>query len=151
MKFPLLRGFIYYGMGIGFIGFCVFNIGLLTSLIFPKLTFEIGFICLAISLITCIKSILNGRSIHLKKIHLTSQKINKDISLIFISDVHLGSNSKQHLEKICNKIDGLEYDYLLIGGDLFDTSAFNAEDLNPLKAIQTTNITLKIIRKKLPN
>ncbi|MDC1381886.1 metallophosphoesterase [Candidatus Puniceispirillum sp.] len=135
-KSPLLRGFIYYGMGIGFIGFCVFNIGLLTSLIFPKLALEIGFICLFISSITCVKSISNGRSIHLKKICLTSQKINQDINLIFISDVHLGSNSKQHFEKICNKIDGLKYDCLLIGGDLFDSSAFDAGDLNPIKAIQ---------------
>ena len=133
---PLLRGFIYYGMGIGFIGFCVFNTGLLTSLIFPKITLEIGFFCLVISSITCVKSILNGRSIHLKKIHLTSKKIKKDINLIFISDVHLGSNSKKHLEKICDKIIGLKYDYLLIGGDLFDSSAFDSEDLNPIKAIR---------------
>ena len=135
-KSSLLRGVIYYGMGIGFIGFCVFNIGLLTSLIFPKLAFEIGFICLFISSITVVKSISNGRSIHLKKINLTSQKINQDINLVFISDIHLGSNSKQHFEKICNKIDGLEYDCLLIGGDLFDSNAFDAGDLSPVKAIQ---------------
>jgi predicted MPP superfamily phosphohydrolase len=133
---PLLSEPIYYGMGIGFIGFFVFNIGLLTSLILPDFTFEIGVICLVFFVITCIKSILNGQQIHLKKIHITSPKIKENYTIVFFSDVHLGSNSKQHLVKICRKIDTLDFDHLLIGGDLFDSSAFDAEDLNPLKAFQ---------------
>ena len=48
----------------------------------------------------------------------------------------MGPGPKQHLEKICDKIDVLDYDSLLIGGDLFDSSAFKVEDLNPLKVIQ---------------
>jgi uncharacterized protein len=132
----LLRGFIYYGMGLGFIGFCLFNIGLIASMIAPKFTLEIGLGCLILFVFTCFKSILNGRKIHLKHIHFSSPKIKNPHNIIFISDIHLGSNPKSHLEGICEKINGLTYDYLLIGGDLFDSSTFEAEDLEPLKTIQ---------------
>ena len=134
-KSPLLSVPIYYGMGIGFIGFCVFNLGLLASLAMPESTFEIGLVCLVVSVIACVKSILNGHQIHLKTLHITSPKITRHYNLVFISDIHLGSNPKLHLEKMCQKIDGLDYEQLLIGGDLYDSSAFEADDLMPLKAI----------------
>ena len=135
-KSPLLSAPIYYGMGIGFIGFCVFNLGLLAALAMPESTFEIGLVCLVVSVIACVKGILNGHQIHLKTLHITSLKITQHYNLVFISDIHLGSNPQQHLENICTKIDGLDYDYLLIGGDLYDSSAFEAEDVMPLTAIQ---------------
>ena len=135
-KSPLLSAPIYYGMGIGFIGFCVFNLGLLAALAMPESTFEIGLVCLVVSVIACVKGILNGHQIHLKTLHISSPKITQNYNLVFISDIHLGSNPQQHLEKICTKIDGLDYDYLLIGGDLYDSSAFEAEDVMPLTAIQ---------------
>ena len=135
-KSPLLSAPIYYGMGIGFIGFCVFNLGLLAALAMPESTFEIGLVCLVVSVIACVKGILNGHQIHLKTLHISSPKITQHYKLVFISDIHLGSNPQQHLENICTKIDGLDYDYLLIGGDLYDSSAFEAEDIMPLTAIQ---------------
>ena len=135
-KSPLLSAPIYYGMGIGFIGFCVFNLGLLAALTMPESTFEIGLVCLVVSVIACVKGILNGHQIHLKTLHISSPKITQHYKLVFISDIHLGSNPQQHLENMCTKIDGLDYDYLLIGGDLYDSSAFEAEDVMPLTAIQ---------------
>ena len=135
-KSPLLSVPIYYGMGIGFIGFFVFNLGLLATLVIPEFTFEIGLVCLVVFVILCVKGILNGRHISLKTLHISSPKITQNYNLVFISDIHLGSNPKQHLENICTKIDGLDYDYLLIGGDLYDSSAFEAVDVMPLRAIQ---------------
>ena len=93
----LLSGAIYYGMGIGFIAFWVFNAGLLLSLLLPDFIVEIGLICLVMSVIVCVRAIFNGEGVELKTIHLTSPKIERKHSLIFISDIHLGSNSKRHL------------------------------------------------------
>ena len=132
----LLSGVIYYGMGIGFIAFWVLNIGLLVSVLMPDFAAEIGLICLVISMITCAKAILNGNRIALKTIQLTSPKIKRKYNLIFVSDIHLGSNPKRHLERICDKIHGLSYDHLLIGGDLFDSSAFDTADINALITIK---------------
>ena len=133
----LLSGVIYYGMGIGFIAFWVLNIGLLVSVLLPGFSIEIGLIGLVISMLVCVKAILSGNSIALETIHLTSPKIERKYNLIFISDIHLGSNPKRHLERICDQIHRLKYDHLLIGGDLFDSSAFNDDDLNLLKALET--------------
>ncbi len=132
----LLSGAIYYGMGIGFITFWVFNVGLVLSLLLPAFAMEIGLICLVISVIACFKAILNGKSVELKTIHLTSPKIERHHNLIFISDIHLGSNSKRHLEKICDKINQVNYEYLLIGGDLFDSNAFEPDDLDLFKTMK---------------
>ena len=133
---PLLGGVIHYGMGIGFIGFWLFNLGLIVSLALPSNNLEIGLVCSFITIVICVRSCVNGNRIYIKNINLTSPKIDRPIEIVFISDVHLGSNSKQHLEKICRKISQLDYQYLLIGGDLFDSSAFKTSDLCPLKRIK---------------
>ena len=132
----LLRGLIYYGMGIGFIGFWLFNLGLIVSLALPSKNLEIGLTCSFMTMFISVISFLNGSYVHIKNINFTSPKIDRPIEIVFISDVHLGSNSKQHLEEICRKISQLDYEYLLIGGDLFDTSAFQISDLYPLKMIR---------------
>jgi len=55
---------------------------------------------------------------------------------VFISDVHLGSNPDSSLRKIVNKINKTNYDFLLIGGDLIDSSAFNLKNLSIFKSIK---------------
>ena len=57
-----------------------------------------------------------------------------------MSDVHLGSNPRSHLEKICMIINKLDFDFLLVGGDLFDSSSFNTNDLFPLKRNKIPNL-----------
>ena len=78
----------------------------------------------------------NARKVILKKITVKSSKINRNYNIIFISDVHLGTNTSKHLSKILNKIQTLEYDFLLIGGDLIDSSSFKLNDLNLLNNIK---------------
>jgi len=74
--------------------------------------------------------------INLKSIKIISSKVDEQIRLVFISDTHLGSNPKKHLEKILLKIKNLEFNFLLIGGDFIDSSSFNLDDLNILKNIK---------------
>jgi len=73
--------------------------------------------------------------IDLKSIKILSSKVDEQIRIIFISDTHLGSNSKKHLEKILLKIKELEFDFLLIGGDFIDSSSFDLADLDILRNI----------------
>ena len=65
---------------------------------------------------------------------------NQHTKFLFISDVHLGTNPISHLQKILNKIKDLQYDFILIGGDLIDSSSFNLSELLILKK----NINKKI-------
>ena len=61
--------------------------------------------------------------------------VNKSINFIFISDVHIGSNHPSSLKKLVSKINELDFSFLIIGGDLIDSSAFKIYDLNEIKKI----------------
>jgi len=123
-------------MGVGFISFWVVNLGLLVGNFYPMTFPTLGSVCFSSIIIITLFSLINGRLINLKSIKISSSKIDKEIRLIFISDTHLGSNSKKHLEKIYLKIKDLKFDLLLIGGDFIDSSSFNLDDLDILKNIR---------------
>jgi len=124
-------------MGIGFISFWIVNIVLLIdNFIYPTSPLVLGVICFFLIFIITVYSLINGRLINLKSIKILSSKVDEQIRLVFISDTHMGSNSKKHLEKILLKIKDLEFDFLLIGGDFIDSSSFDLDDLDILKNIK---------------
>ena len=131
-----LRRFIYYGMGLGFLAFWIFNLGFLSALFLPEWKAEIGIAACVLFAGVSSYSIYQGTSLKTKQLTFHSPKITDPQKLIFISDVHIGSNPKSHLEKICYAIQQMEYDALLIGGDLFDSSAFQPDELSPLRTIE---------------
>ncbi len=133
----LIRSFIHNGMGLGFIGFWVFNIGLLFSIFQKDYKYEIGCSSFFVFFLLSLHGLIQGRLIKLKVLKFESAKINAAAKFLFLSDVHLGSNPRSHLEKICTTIEKLDFDFLLIGGDLFDSSSFNSKDLIPLKRIKS--------------
>ena len=130
-----IKLFVNEGMGIGFISFWVVNLGLLVDNFYSINSPALGVICFLSIIIITIYSLINGRFINLKSIKIISLKVDEEIRLMFISDTHLGSNSKKHLEKILIKIKDLEFDLLLIGGDFIDSSSFDLDDLDILKNI----------------
>ena len=133
--FPLIKLFVNEGLGIGFISFWVVNLGLLIDNFYSISSASLGLVCLSSIILIIIYSLINARFISLKSISILSSKIDEQIRLLFISDTHLGSNSKKHLEKILITIKALEFDLLLIGGDFIDSSSFNLNDLDILKKI----------------
>ena len=122
-------------MGAGFIGFWVVNLGLLVNVFYPETNPFLGLICILAILTITITSLVEGKSLYIKKLEIFSTKVEKEIRLIFISDTHLGSNSKDHLKKIISKVQSLEFDLLLIGGDFIDSGSFDLDDLDLLKAV----------------
>ena len=118
-----LRVFVYEGMGIGFISFWIVTIAYFSSKIILIDSQIIGIVALVIILLLSLISFYYGNKVYLKKIDLTSHKIKDNVSFVFISDIHLGSNSERHLLKIINEINRCEIDFLLIGGDLIDSSS----------------------------
>ena len=134
--FKPLKIFVYEGLGIGFISFLIISISLLINSFSSISQKSIGVMSLIIIMAISIYGMLNARRVLLKKITIKSSKINKNYNIIFISDVHLGTNTSRHLSKILNKIKTLEYDFLLIGGDLIDSSSFKLNDLNLFNKIK---------------
>ena len=128
-----LKIFIYEGMGIGFISFWIVTTAIIINGIFNVHSYYLGLLSLSIILILSLISFFFGSKIYLKNIYIKSNKIKTDVSFVFISDVHLGSNSIVHLKKIILKLKNKNYDFLLIGGDLIDSSSF---DISTLKIIK---------------
>ena len=130
------RFLVYQAMGIGFISF---NVSLPTYLIhlFTSInSFYLGLFCITLIFLLTSISLYNGRTIKEKKVKVYSSKVKKNYKFIFISDVHLGSNSVIYLKKIIKRIEDIKYDVLIIGGDLVDLSSFKIEYLETFKTVK---------------
>lgn len=128
-----LRMFVYEGMGIGFISFWIVTIAYFFSKIILINSQMIGIVALVIILLLSLVSFYYGNKVFSKKINLVSNKIRNKISFVFISDIHLGSNSERHLLKIIKEIKKYKIDFILIGGDLIDSSSAPIESLQHFK------------------
>ena len=129
----LLKLFVNEGIGIGFISFYITTLSLIFSFLLTKHHSQIGYVSIFLIIFITIYSYLNGRKVKLKFIKLNSDLFKTKSKVIFISDLHLGTNSIQHLNKIFNLITKVNYDFLLIGGDLIDSSEFKISDLEIFK------------------
>ncbi len=129
----LLKLFVNEGIGIGFISFNITTLSLIFSFLMTSHYSQIGYISIFLIIFITIYSYLNGRKVKLKFIRLNSDLFKTKSKVIFISDLHLGTNSIQHLNKIFNLITKINYDFLLIGGDLIDSSEFKLSDLEIFK------------------
>ena len=137
-----LRLFVYEGMGVGFISFWVSSFALICNAVFDVGPPVLGMFSLVAIGLLVLYSVFNGRSIVVKTIEIVSPKVSENVSLAFISDVHLGSNSERYLETICEKIKSLDCELLLIGGDFIDSSSF---DLAGLKSLEQFDMPILFI------
>ena len=133
--FKPLQIFVYEGMGIGFISLAVVCLGIIFNFLTDIKELNIGISCLTLILLISIFGLIKGRKLYVKNIQLSSSNIKQELNFIFISDIHLGTNKINHLLNILKKIKNIKYDFILIGGDLIDSSSFDLKNLNILKSI----------------
>ena len=79
-----------------------------------------------------------GFSHHLsiKPHEITSQKVSRPYRIAQISDVHIGSRQGGYMRRIVNRLNELGPDFVVITGDLIDSSRVDYEALESLKTIQ---------------
>ena len=119
-----IKIFVYEGFGIGTVSF---------FLILPLIAFEyfkiissynLAIFFFFIQIPTIIYGYINSKKIKIKKLSLNSELVDKSFKFVFISDVHIGSNHPSLLKKIVSEIIKLDPSFLIIGGDLIDSSSF---------------------------
>ena len=137
-----LRFFIFEGMGIGFISFWVVTFFYILSFFMSHYSYLFGLLSLFVIFILTLISFFYGSKIFTKELNINSHKLQKKHSFIFISDIHLGSNNKKHLIKIISKIKNFEFNFILIGGDLIDSSK---ADLNSLTEFKQLNCPIYFV------
>ena len=130
-----IKIFVYEGFGIGTVSF---------FLILPLIAFEylkivssykLAIFFFFIQIPTIIYGYINSKKTKIKNLSLNSELVEKSFKFVFISDVHIGSNHPSSLKKIVSEIIKLDPSFLIIGGDLIDSSSFKIEDLKEFKKL----------------
>ena len=80
--------------------------------------------------------IVEAQLFRVKHIKIKSKKVSSGINIVFISDIHYGKFYLfNRLEKIVNRINMLEPDIILVGGDLFENSKDSKVNLKKLEVL----------------
>jgi len=95
------------------------------------------FYCFIILMAICILwSLIEAQLYIIKKVEIKSKKLNKDIKIVFISDIHYGNYyTASRLRRIISSINALTPDIIIIGGDYLyngKKSKFNKKFLEEL-------------------
>jgi hypothetical protein len=92
---------------------------------------------LVIATILIMYSYHHAKYVFVHSFSLTSSKITKKYTFIQLSDIHIGSNGKHEVERILEKLTHIDYDFVVITGDLIDEDYATYEALEPLSNITT--------------
>ncbi|TDT70473.1 hypothetical protein EV215_1018 [Hypnocyclicus thermotrophus] len=91
-------------------------------------------------------SYINNKIIKLKKYRVFSKKIKKEYKILFFSDLHLSElTNKNKIKRIIKKIKEIDFDFILIGGDILDYD-YKLIDKNIIFLLKET---IKEISKKV--
>ena len=131
----LIKLFVYEGMGIGTISLFIVIFILATSLVINISDNQKIFIYFLTFFPSIIYGFINAKNLSVKQIKFSHSKIKKNLSFVFLSDIHIGSNSIKVLKRIVPLINQQNPSFVLIGGDLIDSSSFKIQDLDEMKNI----------------
>lgn len=97
---------------------------------------SIAFTVMLVALILVVIALVASHLLHVKKVSLHSAKIKKAVTVIQISDVHIGSRGGRFMDRIVTAISKLSPDIVVITGDLIDSSAVTSAQLSALKKLK---------------
>ncbi|MEH6570224.1 MAG: metallophosphoesterase [Halioglobus sp.] len=78
-------------------------------------------------------SVLNAYSPSIVKVKITSRKLNSPLRFAQITDVHIGSRSAEFLERVIDRVNTVDADFLCITGDFVDAPGIDEEQLSALR------------------
>ena len=96
----------------------------------------VGFIALIVWAAMCAYGVFCATAIKTVLLHFKSTRLSQKHTLVQISDVHIGSRSKQFMQRVVDKCNSHQVDGVFITGDLLDSSNVTADDLRPLADLQ---------------
>lgn len=95
-----------------------------------------GIIALLVWLTLCVYSVYCANAIKTIPLNFRSKAIRKKHKFVQISDVHIGSRSKQFMRRVVALCNSHQPDGIFITGDLLDSSSVTADELRPLADLQ---------------
>ena len=96
----------------------------------------VGLVTLAAWAVALLVGIYAVTKIREAPLTLVNPLLDKNYRLVHISDVHVGSRSKQFLHKVIDQVASHKPDAVMITGDLLDLSHVDQHHLEPLSRLQ---------------
>ena len=129
-----LQRAVYLWMGLGFLLLCVVvPVHLLRLLGLPDgaaaLVLAAAYVPLAAW------SIVNAHRIEVRRMELSSSRLDRPMRLVQVSDIHVGSRGPGFLPRIVRRVNGLGPDAVLVTGDLIDLMKLPGDALDPIGAL----------------
>ncbi len=131
-----IKFFVYEGFGIGTVSFFLILPLLAIDYLNILSNYKLVIFFFTLQIPSIIYGYINSKKIKIKNLSLKSELIDKSLKFVFISDVHIGSNYPSSLKKIVSSIIELDPNFLIIGGDLIDSSSFKIDDLKEFRKLK---------------
>ena len=129
-----LQRAIYLWVGLAFLLLCVVApVHLLRLIGLPEVAAAL--LLAAVWVPLALWSIVNAHRIEVRRIELSSPKLDRPVRLVQISDIHVGSRGPGFLPRIVRRVNALEPDAVLVTGDLIDLMQLPADALDAIGAL----------------
>ncbi len=133
-----LRYGVVHWMGISFVFASVASAWELLRLVLPVADADAVPWLLLISVILVLLAIAASHHLRVRRVEIPSAKVRRPLRVVQISDVHIGSRRGGFMARIVARINRLQPDYVVITGDLIDSSAVEIEALASLADLDGT-------------
>jgi len=131
-----LRYLVVHWMGISFVFACL-------TLVFEAVRWftaypasSIALAVVAIGSLCTLVAVLLSHHLAVKHHKIHSHKIDRGYRIVHISDVHIGSRQSGFMRRIVNKVNALKPDFIVVTGDLIDSSSVDFDALEPISRLQ---------------
>lgn len=133
--YKLLKPLAYYWMILGMALFGVAVIGFFMQKTFSFSHKKTFWGIIIVTLLFGLSSGINGQRIIVKELVLPADNIIREYNFVHITDLHAGSTDVKHAQKVVNKINPLNPEFMVITGDFIDEFFVGPEDVAPFKQI----------------
>ncbi|NKB63282.1 MAG: hypothetical protein GKR95_14565 [Gammaproteobacteria bacterium] len=105
-------------------------------LVVPTSDLVLGYGVMITATLAVIGAIAFSHHLSVKKHKISSEKLERSYRIAQISDVHIGSRQEGFMGRIVSKLNALEPDFVVITGDLIDSSAVGYQALSSLRELE---------------
>jgi len=93
-----------------------------------------------VALVLILFAVVMSHHLSVRQLSIRSPKLERDYRIVQISDVHIGSRQKGFMRRIVKKINSLNPDYIVITGDLIDSSAVDIAALGSIRDLNAPTL-----------
>ncbi|MFH1848790.1 MAG: metallophosphoesterase [archaeon] len=93
-------------------------------------------IIIAITSLVMLRGVYNAQTLTVRNLELTSDKLAGEHDIVLVGDVHVGSESRDYLARVVEKINSLGPEMVLINGDLTDDRSIQLKELAEIGELQ---------------